>query len=89
MSETTRLDCVPVKSAPFLAFQMIDARYEQPFTVAAIVIFAIVALMHLLRLVLGWDATIAGTEIPMWVSVAALVIAGSLSVGLWREKSSR
>jgi hypothetical protein len=57
----------------------------KPFTVAAGVIFAIVAVMHLLRFVLGWDANIAGIEIPMWVSVAALVIAGGLAIGLWRE----
>ena len=58
---------------------------NKPFTIAAVVIFAIVALMHVLRLLLGWDATIAGTEIPTWVSVAALVIAGGLAIGLWRE----
>jgi len=58
---------------------------NKPFTIAAVVIFGIVALMHVLRLLLGWDATIAGTEIPMWVSVAALVIAGGLAIGLWRE----
>jgi hypothetical protein len=64
---------------------MIDHAMNKPFTVAAVIIFAIVAVMHLLRLVLGWDATIAGTEIPMWVSVASLVIAGGLAIGLWRE----
>jgi hypothetical protein len=58
---------------------------NKPFTVAAVVIFAIVAVMHLLRVLLGWDATIAGTAIPMWVSVVALVIAGGLAIGLWRE----
>jgi hypothetical protein len=58
---------------------------NKPFTIAAVVIFAIVALMHVLRLLLGWDATIADTEIPMWVSVAGLVIAGGLAIGLWRE----
>jgi hypothetical protein len=58
---------------------------NKPFTMAAVVIFAIVAVMHLLRFVLGWDATIARTEIPMWVSVLALVIAGVLAIGLWRE----
>ena len=58
---------------------------NKPFTIAAVVIFAIVALMHMLRLLLGWNATIAGTEIPMWVSVAALVIVGGLAIGLWRE----
>ena len=29
--------------------------------------------------------TVAGTEIPMCVSVAALVIAGGLAIGLWRK----
>ena len=58
---------------------------NKPFTIAAVVIFAIVALMHVLRLLLGWDATIAGTEIPKWVSIAGLVIAGGLAIGLWRE----
>ena len=55
---------------------------NKPFTVAAVVIFAIVAFI-----VLGWDANIAGTETPMWVSEAALVIAGGLAIGLWRENT--
>ena len=75
------------RPAPFLALQVIDHAMNKPFTVAAVVIFAIVALVHLLRFVLGWDANIAGTEIPMWVSVAALVIAGGLAIGLWRENT--
>jgi hypothetical protein len=58
---------------------------SKPFAVAAVVIFALVALVHLLCLALGWDATIAGTEIPMWVSVAAPVVGGGLAIGLWRE----
>jgi hypothetical protein len=58
---------------------------NKPFTVAAVIIFAIVAVMHLLRLVLGWNATLDGTEIPMWVSVVALVLTGGLAIGLWRE----
>ena len=60
---------------------------NKPFTVAAVAIFAIVAVGHLLRFVLGWDANIAGTEITMWVSEAALVIAGGLAIGLWRENT--
>jgi hypothetical protein len=58
---------------------------NKPFTVAAVVIFTVVPVMHLLRWVLGWDATIGGAEIPMWVSMAALVISGGLAIGLWRE----
>ncbi len=39
-------------------------------------IFIIITLMHVLRLVLGWSANIAGWEVPMWFSVVA-VVAGS------------
>ena len=58
---------------------------NKPFTIAAVIIFAMVAVVHLLRFVLGWNAIIAGSEIPMWASVVALVIAGGLAIGLWRE----
>ena len=57
----------------------------KPFTTAALVIFALVAIAHLLRLLLGWSITFNGTEIPMWVSIVALVIFAGLAVGLWRE----
>jgi hypothetical protein len=58
---------------------------NKPFTIAAVAVFAIIALMHALRLLRGWDITINGTDIPMWVSIVALVIAAGLAVGLWRE----
>jgi hypothetical protein len=41
--------------------------------------------MHALRLVLGWSVTVNGSDIPMWVSIVALVITVGLAVGLWRE----
>jgi hypothetical protein len=49
------------------------------------VILALVAIMHVLRLMLGWSVTINGTDIPMWVSAVAFVITAGLAVGLWRE----
>jgi hypothetical protein len=57
----------------------------KPFATAALVIFALVAIVHLLRLLLGWSVTFNGTDIPMWVSEVALVIAAGLAFGLWRE----
>lgn len=57
----------------------------KPFATAALVIFALVAIVHLLRLLLGWSVTFNDTDIPMWVSVVALVIAAGLAFGLWRE----
>jgi hypothetical protein len=49
------------------------------------VILALVAIVHVLRLLFGWSVTINGTDIPMWVSVVAFVMTAGLAVGLWRE----
>jgi hypothetical protein len=57
----------------------------KPFTTATLVILALVAIVHVLRLLLGWSVTINGTDIPMWVSAVAFVITAGLAVGLWRE----
>jgi hypothetical protein len=57
----------------------------KPFTIIAIVIFALVAAVHVLRLILGWEVVVNGTVIPMWVSVAGIIIAGGLAVLVWHE----
>ena len=56
-------------------------------TIAAVLLFAI-AVVHVLRLVYRWPVTVAGETVPMWVSVVGLVVAGVLSVLLWRESRS-
>ncbi len=57
----------------------------KPFTVIAIVVFAIVSLSHLLRYFLGWEIIVNAVSIPMWVSLLGFVIAGGLAFMLWRE----
>jgi len=57
----------------------------KPFTNIAIVVFALVAVVQLLRVALGWDVTVNGILIPVWASVIACVIAGTLAFKLWRE----
>ncbi len=57
----------------------------KPFTTIAIVIFSLVAVLHVLRLIFGWQAVINGLVIPMWASVVGLIIAGGLAIMLWRE----
>ena len=44
------------------------------------VIFAIVALLHLLRVYMGWPVVIGDWSAPMWVSWIALVVAGVLAI---------
>jgi hypothetical protein len=57
----------------------------RPFTTIAIAVFALIAFMHILRLVLGWEVTVNAVIIPMWVSVLGLVIAAGLAWMLWLE----
>ena len=52
---------------------------QRTFSLVAGLIFLVVALMHLLRLVLGWHVAIATWTVPMWVSWVAFVIAGYLA----------
>ena len=52
---------------------------QKRFNMVAAVIFAAVALLHALRLLMGWPVVIGGWMVPMWVSGAGLVIAAGLS----------
>ena len=52
------------------------------------IIFAIFALGHLLRLIKQAEVLVAGHQIPMWTSVVALIVAGGLSLWLWRLSSN-
>ena len=47
-------------------------------------IFALVFLLHALRLLFCWEAVISGWIVPQWVSIAGLLIAGSLALLAWR-----
>jgi hypothetical protein len=57
----------------------------KPFTTLAIAVFTIVAFLHVLRILMGWEVTIQGAEVPMWASYLGLLIAGGLAFLLWRE----
>jgi len=56
----------------------------KPFTTATLVILALVAIVHALRLLVGWSV-IDGADVPQWLSVVALVVTAGLAVGLWSE----
>ena len=52
---------------------------QNAYAIATGIIFFLIAFLHLLRLVYGWEAAIGGWSVPQWVSVVALVIAGYLA----------
>ncbi|HET6461707.1 MAG TPA: hypothetical protein VFG29_13085 [Syntrophales bacterium] len=57
----------------------------KPFTVIAIVIFCIMSVIHILRLIYGWEVVINGVQIPVWMSFLGAIVAGLIAYMLWRE----
>jgi len=42
--------------------------------------FALIALVHALRLIYGWNVTIGEWTVPVWVSAVGFLIAGYLAL---------
>lgn len=55
------------------------------FATIAVVLFASIAAMQLLRLLLGWEVTLNGMHVPFWLSGIVCVVTAGVSVMLWRE----
>lgn len=58
---------------------------KKPFTITAVAIFSLIALLQLLRFALGWEVTVNGVTVPVWVSGIAFVTAAGLAVTVWWE----
>ena len=61
----------------------------KPVTIVAIVLLSLIAILQLARLILGWEVSVNGVAIPLWVSGIAFVVAGGVAVMLWRESRTR
>ncbi len=57
----------------------------KPFTALAVVLLALIAFGHLLRVLAGWELVIGAAVVPMWPSVLVLLVFGGLAIMLWRE----
>jgi hypothetical protein len=57
----------------------------KPFTTLATVFLALIALVHLYRLVRPFEVVVHGTALPQWLSIVGLIVAGGLSIMVWRE----
>jgi hypothetical protein len=57
----------------------------RPFTLIAALIFALMALIHVYRLFTDFQVVLGSHVIPMWASYVAIVVAGGLAIGLYRE----
>ena len=53
------------------------------------ILFGIIALLHAVRLLRGWEVHIADVLIPLWISVPALLISGYLAIRAFQITRSR
>jgi hypothetical protein len=57
----------------------------KPFTTIAVTVFTLMAIVHLGRLLTGWEVVVTGFVVPVWWSAVGLVVAGGLALMVWRE----
>ena len=57
----------------------------KPFTTVTVVLLALIAVVQLVRFVLGWEVTVNGLIVPVWLSGVAFVITAGLALMVWRE----
>ena len=57
----------------------------KPATKITVVLLALVALAHLLRLVFGTEAVVGEWVVPMWVSFIGVLLPGGLAYYVYRE----
>ena len=52
---------------------------QRTFSLIVATVFSVIGVLHLLRLVYGWEAIVGGWAVPMWISWVALLIASYLA----------
>jgi hypothetical protein len=52
---------------------------QRVFSLITATLFSLIALLHALRLLRGWQVTIGDIVVPVWVSWIGLAIAGYLT----------
>lgn len=57
----------------------------KPATLIATIALALVALIHLARLIVGFQVTVDGNVVPVWASLPAFLATGGLAVAVWFE----
>ena len=58
----------------------------KPVSRIAVAMFVLIAVAHVVRVVLQVEVTVAGTQVPLWMSGVAAVGMGTVAVLLVREQ---
>jgi uncharacterized protein YacL len=52
---------------------------RRAYLLVTAVIFSLIALLHLVRIIIGWSVMLASWSVPMWLSWVALIVTGALA----------
>ena len=58
----------------------------RPFTRIAVVVLWLIALLQLLRFIAGWEVTLNGAPVPLWLSGLVAALVAGLAIMVWRER---
>jgi membrane protein implicated in regulation of membrane protease activity len=61
----------------------------KPATLVATIFLAVVALLHVVRLMFQVELSVNGAPVPMWLSLIGFLFTGGLAVWMWRENRPR
>ena len=61
----------------------------KPFTRLAVIILSLISMLQLTRFVQGWEVTINGVIVPVWLSGLAFIVLAGLAAMLWRESHTK
>ena len=59
---------------------------KRPASLLAALFFWLIALAQLLRVLLRVEVRVGDVNIPLWVSIVAVVVLAALGTWLWRER---
>lgn len=57
----------------------------RPGATIAMILLALIALLHVIRVIMGVPLVVGTTAIPMWASILGTIVTGTVAVLLWRE----
>ena len=58
----------------------------KPFTRIAVIVLWLIALPQLLRFIAGWQVTLNGAPVTLWLRALVAVLVTGLAVMIWRER---
>lgn len=57
---------------------------QETYIKATGLIFSVITVLHVLRLIFGWDAVLGGWQVPVWLSFIAAALGGFLAYSAFK-----